>query len=622
MSWVEMDASSLIADFPSIPGGYRSLNSAAESKSLGMLAVGAAVADVRGNRVSYELNDGSSRGPTADERPKPDVVGVNDEPSSLLATQVVATKIAEGIANPSHDGRWRGTSQAAPHVAGLVALAIQMIRDGLIADEPSSNANSPEDIVTFIKDRAVFQPSTSDDPHGANSDPNNSWGHGFAKLPAPTPTPTPSPTPTVTPTNTPTPSPTATPEPTGSVWTDDDDNDGYVEVGDRVLFEGTYDVNGGWGYLDPSHHFKENSNCQDDFDDRATQRWSGTIRNHFYACTAGNGHMILRDSVHDEEIARVGVRVQNPPTATPTRVPPTATNTPVPPTPTPVPPTPTPVPPARGFVEVNPGVVAIRELAKIHGTYNVPGNGSYYLRTPSILSTNSNCYIPRGEAPDQLVEITSRDFGEFWKMYYGCREGTGTIELYTSTSPQILLSSAEVEVVLPDPPSPTFLNHDEGGDWLHFNWGAPTGYTRFEINLDGGRQTVTSTSQTYRGLLPGATYRFSVKTEASDGRLSPALSVVVQTTCFYCRDDGAASDPVSSFGDGIHFIGSDIVAGLYNIGTPENVDECEWGRIGSFEEGEGQVVESGLHSDRLLAEIASTDAAFYTFGCGTWNIRE
>ena len=111
MSWVEMDASSLIADFPSIPGGYRSLNSAAESKSLGMLAVGAAVATINGSTISYELNDRSSRGPTTDERSKPDLVGVNDEPSSLLATQV-----AEGTYSPTHypGGRWPGTSQAVP----------------------------------------------------------------------------------------------------------------------------------------------------------------------------------------------------------------------------------------------------------------------------------------------------------------------------------------------------------------------------------------------------------------------------------------------------------------------------------------------------------------------------
>ena len=266
-------------------------------------------------------------------------------------------------------------------------------------------------------------------------------------------------------------------------------------------------------------------------------------------------------------------------------------------------------------------MVAIRELAKIHGTYNIPG-GTYSLIVPSILSTTSNCFIPRDGAPDQIVDITPRNFGEFWKTYYGCRESTGVIELYKLEPGRVLLATTDVRVVLPEVPSPTFLNHDEGGDWLYFNWGAPTGYTRFEINLDGGRQTVTSTSQTYRGLLPGNTYRFSVKTKTSDGRLSPALSVIVQTTCFYCRSDGETPQPVSSFGDGIHFIGTDIVAGLYNIGTPENIDECEWGRIGSFEGTEGQVVESGLHSDRLVAEIASTDAAFYTFDCGTWNIRE
>ena len=57
-----------------------------------------------------------------------------------------------------------GTSFSAPRVAGLAALARQRFPE-----------RTPAQIATYLKDNAL--------PRGS-PDPNNTWGHGFAKLPA------------------------------------------------------------------------------------------------------------------------------------------------------------------------------------------------------------------------------------------------------------------------------------------------------------------------------------------------------------------------------------------------------------------------------------------------------
>ena len=83
---------------------FGSIRSPAESSSKGMLAVGAANASKSGEDHSYQLETFSSRGPDGN-RVKPDIVGVDNEPSSF--------------------GVWQGTSQAAPHIAGMAALLLQ-----------------------------------------------------------------------------------------------------------------------------------------------------------------------------------------------------------------------------------------------------------------------------------------------------------------------------------------------------------------------------------------------------------------------------------------------------------------------------------------------------------------
>ena len=191
-SWVQIGASTHTT-FETVSDKYRTINGIAESRSTAMLAVGAASAAMNGSDVSYTLEPFSSLGPSAVRITKPDVVGVDGQPSTILATQEVATQVDDGtpISAASSDGRWPGTSQAAPHVVGLAALVIQMKRDELIANGTQTPTVQPESVTNLLRGSAVNIASSSQDPLKPNRLINNEWGHGFAMLPAPTPTPAP-----------------------------------------------------------------------------------------------------------------------------------------------------------------------------------------------------------------------------------------------------------------------------------------------------------------------------------------------------------------------------------------------------------------------------------------------
>ena len=124
-----------------------SIGNPAESAKLGMLAVGAAHwDDVRA------IEPYSSRGPAPDRRFKPDVVGAACGATSLTPV------------NEYNEG-FCGTSQAAPHVAGMAALVRQRFP-----------TYTPAQVADYLKDNAGQRQSP---------DPNNTWGHGFIQLPPP-----------------------------------------------------------------------------------------------------------------------------------------------------------------------------------------------------------------------------------------------------------------------------------------------------------------------------------------------------------------------------------------------------------------------------------------------------
>ena len=137
-----------------------SVGSPAESANPGLLAVGATnYWDT--NTIAWY----SSRGPAPDGRTKPDITGAS------------CAEVAGLSAIDRSDGQrcWlSGTGASSPHVAGLAAL----VKDAF-------PAYTPAQIADYLK--------TNAQPRGIK--PNNTWGHGFAKLPVLPQTTTPSPTP-------------------------------------------------------------------------------------------------------------------------------------------------------------------------------------------------------------------------------------------------------------------------------------------------------------------------------------------------------------------------------------------------------------------------------------------
>ena len=125
---------------------HHSISNPGESANPGMLAVGAAPWD-----NVHTIEPYSSRGPTPDGRTKPEIVGVACGETSRIPLDVAGRGFC-------------GTSQASPHVAGMAALVRQRFPDF-----------TPVEVANYLKENAEQRESP---------DPNNTWGHGFAKLPA------------------------------------------------------------------------------------------------------------------------------------------------------------------------------------------------------------------------------------------------------------------------------------------------------------------------------------------------------------------------------------------------------------------------------------------------------
>ncbi len=76
--------------------------------------------------------------------------------------------------------------------------------------------------------------------------------------------------------------------------------------------------------------------------------------------------------------------------------------------------------------------------------------------------------------------------------------------------------------------------------------------------------------------------------------------------------------PGESFGEGVFLVGSEIAPGRYRTTTPS--PECWWMRLRHFAPGEGARAGAESHGGAsAIADIAPSDAGFYSERCGTWS---
>ena len=146
--WVQLIAWSPFVDFLQYHSPGHHMGNPEESRNPGMLAVGATHYWNTSTIAAY-----SSQGPTMDGRTKPDITGI----------ACGRTVVYPSVADDGGQCWFRGTSQAAPHVAGLAALIRQRFPD-----------YGPRETVSYLQQHASDRGTAGAD---------NTWGHGLATLP-------------------------------------------------------------------------------------------------------------------------------------------------------------------------------------------------------------------------------------------------------------------------------------------------------------------------------------------------------------------------------------------------------------------------------------------------------
>ena len=146
--WIQLIAWPPFVDFLQYHSPGHHMGNPEESRNLGMLAVGATHYWNTSTIAAY-----SSHGPTMDGRTKPDITGI----------ACGRTVVLPPVADDGGQCWFRGTSQAAPHVAGLAALIRQRFPD-----------YGPRETVSYLQQHASDRGTAGAD---------NTWGHGLATLP-------------------------------------------------------------------------------------------------------------------------------------------------------------------------------------------------------------------------------------------------------------------------------------------------------------------------------------------------------------------------------------------------------------------------------------------------------
>ncbi|MCX5558254.1 hypothetical protein [Streptomyces sp. NBC_00038] len=130
------------------------------------------------------------------------------------------------------------------------------------------------------------------------------------------------------------------------------------------------------------------------------------------------------------------------------------------------------------------------------------------------------------------------------------------------------------------------------------------------------------------GLLVGGLIGSAVGGDSGGDAARPAETVTATaTTGPVTGAESAASDstgagPADEFsGDGTFVVGKDIVAGTYNSAGPQGglVSYCSWERLSGTSGEVGDIIAANATKGRTTVTIASTDKAFTTTGCKSWQ---
>jgi hypothetical protein len=83
----------------------------------------------------------------------------------------------------------------------------------------------------------------------------------------------------------------------------------------------------------------------------------------------------------------------------------------------------------------------------------------------------------------------------------------------------------------------------------------------------------------------------------------------------------APAGPKTSFGDGTHEVGVDIVAGKYRTTVPGSSNNCYWERVKGLSGQFTDIIANGNAEPGtpLVVTISASDKGFTSRGCGTWT---
>jgi hypothetical protein len=76
-----------------------------------------------------------------------------------------------------------------------------------------------------------------------------------------------------------------------------------------------------------------------------------------------------------------------------------------------------------------------------------------------------------------------------------------------------------------------------------------------------------------------------------------------------------AAAQFTTFGDGIHAVGTDIAAGTY---ATDGGESCYWARLSGLGGTSDEIIANGNPTGPIVVRILATDTGFETQGCGVW----